>query len=57
MKNDKEVIINERQQEVDRYRKQKQKIVLKDDMAEAEKVQDNSEEESKDKRVALVMEI
>lgn len=56
MKDDKEVVINEIQEEVDKYKKQKQKIVLKDNTETTKKVQDNSEEESKDKRVAVVME-
>lgn len=48
MKDDKEVVINERQEEVERYWKQKQKIVLNDNVAATEKVQDNNEQEGKD---------
>ena len=56
-KDDKEVVINERQEEVDRYEKQKQKIVLNDNVAATEKVQDNSEQEGKDVKVAMKMKI
>jgi len=57
MKDDKEIVINESQKEVDRSSKQKQKIVLKDNMAGTKKVQDNSEQEAKDVRMAVKMKI
>ena len=41
-KDDKIVVINNNQEEVDRCRKPRQEIVLKDNVAVAEKVQNNS---------------
>jgi len=54
-KDDKEVVTNNNQEQIDKYRKQKQKIVLKDNIAATEKVQDNSKEEGKNVRVAARM--
>ena len=44
-KDEKIVVINNNQEEVDRCRKQRQEIVLKDNVVAAEKVQNNSKGE------------
>ena len=44
-KDDKIVVINNNQEEVDRCRKQRQEIVLKDNVAAAEKVQTSGKSE------------
>lgn len=49
--------MNDSQEEVDKYSEQKQKNVLENNMATAEKVQDNSEQQSKDVRVVVKMKI
>jgi len=57
MKDDKEIVINDSQEEVHRYSEQKQKIVLKNNMAATEKVEENSGQEGKDVSVAVKMKI
>lgn len=52
-KDDKEVVINNNQEELDRFRKQKQEIVLKSNIAVVEKVKNNSKDEGKDEKEAI----
>lgn len=54
MKDDKEIFMNDNEEEVINCNELKQKMILEDNMATAKRVQNNSEQEGKDERAVVV---